>query len=608
MGLFGVVDSGTIQNVNIENANIMGGTSERNVFVGGIAGFAGSRTKIENVVVRSSVINYPLRLKKSYGDHRIRKEYVLHMGGCVGYAQGKIDKCINEADLSADCYDYDSCSVGGIVGYGEKKAVLLSSENQGLVKNNSSFTGGICGSGCIIRDAGNEGVVLVNGYSVAVGGLCGADCKVYKSINLGNIESANLIRSQNKFLGGVCGERCIVLNTVNRGNIDIDSVQNGNLYVGGILGYFRGDYLDKISFCGNHGDINAFALDADTAVVYVGGIAGKSEREIVNVYNQGNLKSSHYAAGIVSITAHRVQNFYVAVDSIKAPYASPFVYKNTETDTNDIIMKNGYLDEKIRLDTIILKSPLNVGVVESLFIRNTEEMQMDSFAFVLDVFNLRGAKPCFYRACGYDINEWGLWSEADSHWSREEGYPIFSDSVHKPIYQVLFVRSVNDTIYKWTNYKGQITSIPKLDGNKIWDDFVDENSVFDWEDSVVIAKCVYSSSSSMNSSSSANVLYYEDEPLYGNSSSDYALSSSDEANTPTGVTSLIPNQQFTIQVSGRNLRVTKASNGVVYIVFDMQGRVLKQGRIESANVYVSMPMAGSYLVRVGNQIQRVNIR
>jgi len=40
----------------------------------------------------------------------------------------------------------------------------------------------------------------------------------------------------------------------------------------------------------------------------------------------------------------------------------------------------------------------------------------------------------------------------------------------------------------------------------------------------------------------------------------------------------------------------------------MQGRVVKQGRVESANFNIGMGTAATYLVRVGNQTQAVNIK
>ena len=43
-------------------------------------------------------------------------------------------------------------------------------------------------------------------------------------------------------------------------------------------------------------------------------------------------------------------------------------------------------------------------------------------------------------------------------------------------------------------------------------------------------------------------------------------------------------------------------------IFDMLGRVLKQGRVDPAKFNITMSIAGNYLVKVGNRTQRVSIK
>jgi len=40
----------------------------------------------------------------------------------------------------------------------------------------------------------------------------------------------------------------------------------------------------------------------------------------------------------------------------------------------------------------------------------------------------------------------------------------------------------------------------------------------------------------------------------------------------------------------------------------MQGRVMKKGRVESANFIIAMPQAGNYLIRIGGKTKRVNVK
>lgn len=89
------------------------------------------------------------------------------------------------------------------------------------------------------------------------------------------------------------------------------------------------------------------------------------------------------------------------------------------------------------------------------------------------------------------------------HWSRELGYPIFADSAHKPIYQVVFVShkrctSLNCTLdsnIRYTNYQGRINPFPDLTDGGVWTlnrsyikrQNIFKDYVFDWSDSLVVA-------------------------------------------------------------------------------------------------------------------------
>lgn len=91
------------------------------------------------------------------------------------------------------------------------------------------------------------------------------------------------------------------------------------------------------------------------------------------------------------------------------------------------------------------------------------------------------------------------------------------------------------------------------------------------------------------------------------SSSDTAKSSnSGDKNTDAFIAGSIPT--FYISAVGYSIQIGKAKVGSAYAIFDMQGRVLKKGRVESVNYIVPMAMAGNYLVRVGNQTQQITIK
>lgn len=68
------------------------------------------------------------------------------------------------------------------------------------------------------------------------------------------------------------------------------------------------------------------------------------------------------------------------------------------------------------------------------------------------------------------------------------------------------------------------------------------------------------------------------------------------------------NLEMSVVAVSRSIQISAAPIGASYAIFDMQGRVLKQGRVDSANFNITMPIAGNYLVKIGNRTQRVRIR
>jgi hypothetical protein len=72
--------------------------------------------------------------------------------------------------------------------------------------------------------------------------------------------------------------------------------------------------------------------------------------------------------------------------------------------------------------------------------------------------------------------------------------------------------------------------------------------------------------------------------------------------------SLVAGSAFHVQVSGNLVQIMGATAGQPFAVFDMQGRVLRSGRIlaaSSQSVYVDRP--GVYLVKIGTNVRTVKI-
>jgi hypothetical protein len=68
------------------------------------------------------------------------------------------------------------------------------------------------------------------------------------------------------------------------------------------------------------------------------------------------------------------------------------------------------------------------------------------------------------------------------------------------------------------------------------------------------------------------------------------------------------NSGLSVRTLARSIQISAAPVGSMYAIADLQGRVLKKGRVESANFNIAMPQAGIYLVRVGSELRKVTIR
>lgn len=91
-------------------------------------------------------------------------------------------------------------------------------------------------------------------------------------------------------------------------------------------------------------------------------------------------------------------------------------------------------------------------------------------------------------------------------------------------------------------------------------------------------------------------------------SSSSAEGKSSSSKGKTGIVPVGHALQFSLAAVGRNIQVSGATVGGAYAVFDMQGRVLRQGRVESANFDMTFANAGTYLVRIAGQSATVRLR
>ena len=109
---------------------------------------------------------------------------------------------------------------------------------------------------------------------------------------------------------------------------------------------------------------------------------------------------------------------------------------------------------------------------------------------------------------------------------------------------------------------------------------------------------------------------YKEVPASSSSSKKEELSSSskkdDKSSSSKGGKDAIFAQEqlphFSVTTMARDIQIAGARVGSAYALFDMQGRVLKFGRVSTENFSLAVPRAGMYLVRVGSQMQKVALR
>jgi hypothetical protein len=66
--------------------------------------------------------------------------------------------------------------------------------------------------------------------------------------------------------------------------------------------------------------------------------------------------------------------------------------------------------------------------------------------------------------------------------------------------------------------------------------------------------------------------------------------------------------RFSVRANGMQLQIKGAQVGSSYAVYNMQGKVVAGGITLSSNIAVNVPTTGSYIVRVGSEMNRVNVK
>lgn len=273
-GLFGLIDSGKVINLNIgENCNITGGSA-----TAAIVGYA--------------------------------------------YNNSVISNCSNNANINST---YGS----GIVGCAYVNTIITNSHNAGRINGTSEHTGGVAGyvaQDSIIKECYNVGEVTGIKH---VGGVVG---NVKLNSNAVNCYNTGIVNGENMVGGitGYLGEKSAINNCYTTGDVE------AQYYVGGICGYTSVNTL--ISQCYNEGDIKAIGQNEsgnsnvgglvgltesnimncyNTGAVTglyecVGGLIGLNRGTLENSYNVGNVNGEIEKKG--SLVGNNDEFYYTEDD------------------------------------------------------------------------------------------------------------------------------------------------------------------------------------------------------------------------------------------------------------------------------------------------------
>lgn len=626
----------------------------------------------------------------NYGSIEVRK-YDGHstvVGGIVGINRGgTVENCINEGEFKAYSSHYGDTiffDVGGIVGKNDS-GIVLNCENRGKITSflNLGVIGGLVGKNIGTVSNCKNIAEKIAGSGVRAGGIVGENSlgsSIENSTNDGTVLSfmGKDYKIESEYAGGIASHNLgSIFRCVNRGRI-------GGGYSGGIVG--KNDVVGSISFCENSGSVYGITNSSLATVYSIGGIAGDNEGGVSRCKNKGSIYckekdakclaggivGSSYGNNIISVCINEgaiqasstLLSDYSAIGGIAGTSQGDSIIncinRGEISGVSYSISSSGGLVGKSYKGSLLCNSynaGLGINDAAHGIVAKVENGKVINCFFDYQVFlsSKRGEydKTMATSEMQTDAFAWSLNTTEGTRqnseiWSRDRaGYPIFADSVYRPIYKVIF-KDGSDTDERYTNYKGFV-DFPKnkgVDGLVFTGWYtqngskVNEASAF-VKDQTVYAKYInpfstYFTILFLNADSSLldrQYVKYGMKPVYNGvptkKSTDkysytfagwhteivaamedfayYAVFDSTRI-IPQAIPETVSVPTWSVTAVGWNFLIHVAPVGKSYALFDLQGKVLAKGRVESSEMTVSAPRAGSYIIRVGERSVRVNVR
>lgn len=337
-GLFGLIDSGKVMNLNIgENCNITGGSA-----TAGIVGYAYNNSVISNYTNNANI-------NSTYG--------------------------------------------GGIVGCAYVNAIITNSHNEGRINGTSEFTGGVAGyvvQDSIIKECYNIGEVTGIKH---VGGVVG---DINLNSNAVNCYNTGIVNGEN-MVGGITGyleENSAINNCYTTGDVE------AQYYVGGISGYTSLNTL--INQCYNAGDIKAIGQNEFGNSNVGGIVGLNSGGSIIDCYNIGTITGiNNNVGGIIGLNRGTLENSYnTGIVSSSSNYIGGIVGNNSEfysSENDTTYIGKTYNSYSLKGVAINLFGTNNSLIGEECSFKNSTELQslytILGSAFEKDTENINNGYP-----------------------------------------------------------------------------------------------------------------------------------------------------------------------------------------------------------------------
>ena len=539
-----------------------------------------------------------------------------NVGGLVGYHSYStltISNCYNTSHIVA------ADRAGGLVGYTDDLTLISDSYNTGLVEGSKSggLAGSVSSSSVTITNCYNTGTVR----GLSAGGLFGTNdefVSVSHSYNLGTVEGTFTS-------GGLVGNTYGNMNVqefFNEGTIGSNDLaaKAESYYAGGIVGSAYIDNVVSIVNSYNTGDVNA---GNHVAGGIVGSINARVNLTLINSYSAGKLTGKDswiYKGGILgeyrSAADISVSNvFYLESDTsviggtaVSAEdvsggallanlrgYAKDDIFgtmwnQNVGTDAHPLLKGVAYKLE-LKVDTTVVKT---VMLYSGSDLSKVTLPEKTGYAFEL-VDALPEAMPAadlvlqgkfipnLYRIT-VSVNDPAMGSVTGQN---EDGMYEYNSTAR---FTAVPAEGYEFSYWEDLGYKAKTLAV-KVKGDAEY---------------VAVFQKIESSSSEASSSSVASSSSGDTPESSSSAKSSSSAAGSSSSKTESVVLASAP--RFGVSVDHRRLSIWNADIGSDYALLDLQGRIVRSGKVSSKGFELTVPHAGEYLVMVGKTMKRVSVR